>query len=148
MIEVVPAKLKHIFAFLKDIRSEDIEEVEVAAGKPFMRQLPYFLTNFHRLRAVVDGETVLGIGGIESTYVKGTGVIWLLMTYAVETRKVAFLRFSRRYLKELLTQYNLLTNAVYLKNTLHVNWLTWLGAEWVEKTKRFAVFVLRKRGDT
>lgn len=147
MIKVVPATIDHIFEFVDNARKIDIEEVEVASGKPFNSHLPSLLLSLSRVQTVVDGNTgeVLGIGGVEPTNNARVGTIWLLMTHAVETRKIEFLRFSRQYLKKLLDDYECLVNVVYNKNKLHMSWLSWLGAEWVEQNELFSMFILTRK---
>lgn len=147
MIKVVPATIDHIFEFTDNARKIDIEEVEVASGKPFDSHLPSLLLSIDKVHAVIDEETgeVLGIGGIEPTRNLTVGAIWLLMTNTVESRKIEFLRFSRRYLKTLLADYECLMNVVYNKNKLHVSWLNWLGAEWVEQNELFSMFIITRK---
>lgn len=147
MITVVPATIDHIFEFADNARRIDIEEVEVASGKPFDSHLPSLLFSINKVQTVIDDETgeVLGIGGIEPTRNLTVGAIWLLMTNTVESRKIEFLRFSRRYLKTLLADYECLMNVVYNKNKLHVSWLNWLGAEWVEQNELFSMFIITRK---
>lgn len=147
MIKVVPATVDHIFEFADNARKIDIEEVEVASGKSFDLLLPSLLLSINKVQAVIEDETgeVLGIGGIEPTRNLTVGAIWLLMTNAVESHKIEFLRFSRRYLKTLLEDYECLTNVVYNKNKLHVSWLNWLGAEWIEQNKLFSMFIITRK---
>lgn len=147
MIKVIPATIEHIFEFQDNARSIDIEEVEVASGESFNSLLPSLIYSIDKVQAVIDTETgeVLGIGGIEPTRNLRVGAIWLLMTNAVESRKVEFLRFSRKYLKTLLEDYDCLMNVVYNKNKLHVSWLNWLGAEWVEQNELFSMFIITRK---
>jgi hypothetical protein len=147
MIKVIPATIEHIFEFQDNARSIDIEEVEVASGESFNSLLPSLIYSIDKVQAVIDIETgeVLGIGGIEPTRNLSVGAIWLLMTNAVESRKVEFLRFSRKYLKTLLEDCECLMNVVYNKNKLHVSWLNWLGAEWVEQNELFSMFIITRK---
>lgn len=120
----------------------------VASGEPLEAHLPYFLSNLDEVQAVTDDVTgdVLGIAGVvDNPENPGVGIIWLLMTHKVEMRKMEFLRFSRRYLKELFEMWRGLTNIVYKRNKLHIDWLNWLGAEWIEENQEFSRFLISPR---
>lgn len=136
-IKVLKATIGNLVDFYTNARGADLEEVQEATGIPFSYQP---LSSLENLQVVVDGVTgeVLGIGGIQDH------CIWLLMTYAVEDRKIEFLRFSKRYLRELLNTHVYLYNRVYMKNKLHMDWLNWLGAEWLDTDNKFSTFILKK----
>lgn len=144
MITVVNATVDHVLDFMDNVRPIDAEEVLVASGETLESHLSYFLENIHEVKALVDGEVVLGIAGVQDNPNNpGVGIIWMLMTHEVESRKMEFLRFSRRYLKdELFTVWRGLVNVVYKRNKLHVDWLNWLGAEWIEERENFSMFLI------
>lgn len=138
MMKLVDTTIGHLIEFRRTVREIDLEEIEQVSGRGFDDLLVGTLAGCETL--VDESGTVLGIGGIE-----GNNVIWLVTTTAIESRRIEFLRFSRRYLNELLKTYEYLTNVVYLRNQMHVDWLTWLGAEWLDTEGDFSLFVLKRK---
>ena len=150
MMKVIQATEDHFREFLLNARPIDLEEVEAGSGEPFESHISSLVPNIHNIKTLIDAETgeVLGIGGLEDLGSPTVGGIWLLMTKAIETRKIEFLRFSKKFLKEVFAHYKYLTNAVYKRNKLHIDWLTWIGVKWVKETEDFSIFILeRKEGE-
>lgn len=131
---LVDMTLGHLFEFRKNVREIDLEEVERVSGLSFDSHLPF------QCKALLDDDgTVIGIGGVDNH------VVWFIATTAIEARKIKFLRFSKRYLQILLDEHGYLTNVAYKKNQLHIDWLTWLGAEWYEQDEEFVRFILKRK---
>ena len=80
-----------------------------------------------------DTNEVYCIWGIEDDGVLDR-VIWMLCTKKVEEHPIAFLRYCKTYLKDLLDTKPLMWNYVWLGNELHVKWLKWMGATFGETT--------------
>ena len=114
--------------FLKDARKEDLKDVELASGIPFTDKTLEELVDANT-KVLIDRNTgkVYGIGGVTEEH-----LVWLLCTYEVERNKIKFLRFMRKYLKDVLKGHPFLFNVAWLGNTLHIKWLTWLGAKWIK----------------
>ena len=129
--------VRHLLEFLSDVRQEDLEEIKVSSGVDFD---DHTLDSFYNTQVLLDDDgTVLGIGGLEDN------IIWLVTTRSIETRRVKFLRFSKQYLKELLEKHGFLMNAAWAKNKLHIDWLTWLGAEWIDSQDDLKIFKLSNK---
>lgn len=137
-MRLVDTTIGHLVEFRKHVRLIDLEEVEKASGKPFDDHLVAILGDC--LTLLDDSDQVLGIGGFGGS----DHHVWLITTTAVEERKMAFLRFSKAYLSSMLNKCGYLTNIAYVNNTLHMRWLSWLGAEWYETNGEFQRFILRK----
>lgn len=145
MISIVEATQAHLQEYLDNARRIDCEEVEAAGGKPLAVLLSTL--DLSRVKVLIDANTkeVLGIGGEERLWGE-VGTVWLILTNAVESRKMEFLRFSRRFLKDyFFTKYRYIINSVYKRNDLHMAWLSWLGAEWVQETRQFSTFLLERK---
>lgn len=63
------------------------------------------------------------------------GTIWLLGSNGLDQHKLLFLRHSRPWLEALGQQYPVLGNIVLDTNTLHINWLKWLGFTFLKHHK-------------
>ena len=138
------ATQEDILAFIANIRPMDREEVETASGLPFSVHSQELFNHLEKIHVVYHNATLIGIGGLHRIEER-KALIWLLLTSDVEKIKMKFLRFSKRYLKNLFADFDVLFNYVYLKNKLHVDWLTWLGATWVETKEGFSGFLLESR---
>lgn len=114
--------------FMNNARSLDLKEAELMQDTPFTEML---------LKEVEDADVlinerneVMAIGGINFGYTKP--VVWMLCTHRVEQNPVEFLRWTKRYLKNLMPRISNLWNVAWLGNPLHIKWLTWMGARWYE----------------
>lgn len=139
MIKVVGTTLGHLIEFRKNVRDIDLEEIQAITGRTLENET---LASMVRCQTLIDSSgTVLGIGGVEPDQ----HLVWLVTTKAIESRRIEFLRFSRKYLDELLLVHEFLGNLAYMKNKLHVDWLTWLGAKWYKQEGDFALFILERK---
>ena len=147
MMRVIQATNEHVLKYLENARQIDLEEVVAASGQPLEAHLPSLFEHIDSVKALIDENTgeVLGIGGVDPTRIPNIGTIWLLLSNSIEGRRIEFLRFSKRFLRVLFKDFDVLTNCVYKRNKLHIDWLNWLGAEWIGHTKDFSIFVLRRK---
>ena len=137
MITIDTATEKDILEFSKNIRSMDAKEVEFVSGKPFKEHLGFLLTHVEDVRAIKCDGVLLGIGNWYQEQLDwglySPGVIgWMLLTNAVEDHKIEFLRWSKEIVKTLLEAYQDITNVVDSRNLLHVQYLDFLGAKFLE----------------
>ena len=144
-IRILPATTELLQSFIPQIRQLDLEEVEITSGESWEEHSKELFTYQAEAEVIMYKGKILGVLGVRKLEPPNVGLAWLLMTNHVEDNQIAFLRWSRKHLKKILSNYDFLTNLVYLKNTLHVNWLNWLGAKWLETSDPdFGVFRLRK----
>lgn len=82
------------------------------------------------LSIIINGNPV-GIFGVVPTTVEGLGAVWLAGTpEMVSTRhRFRFLRESKKWLNELFQDYKVLGNYIDSRNTVHVEWIKWMGFE-------------------
>ena len=66
---------------------------------------------------------------------RNVGVPWLLATDEINFHSTFFLRQSRRILALWLDNYEMLTNYIHAENTLSIEWLKWLGFDFMETLK-------------
>lgn len=71
---------------------------------------------------------LFGISRVSPLY----GAIWLLGSPGLDQHKWLFLRESPKWLKGLAQQYSVIGNIVLDSNTLHINWLRWLGFTFIK----------------
>lgn len=73
-------------------------------------------------------EVIFGVDPVIEA--PGVGMVWLMATTALDTdniTKFLFARNSKRILRELNEQYPILGAYVDERNTVHLEWLDWLG---------------------
>lgn len=138
---VVNTTVRHLLEFRKGVRDIDLEEVKALSGKDFD---DYTIGAFTEcMTLLTDKGEVAGIGGIQQ--MDGHPIIWLITTKVIETCQIEFLRFSQKYLKTALEKYGYLGNLAYLKNKMHINWLKWMGAEFLDTQGDFVLFCFMKK---
>lgn len=145
MIKVIDATIEHLEDYEKLARPMDLEEIFMVTGRPYSYHKEYLKNTITNIRALIHVETgeLLGIGGLE-----GRGRVWLVTTNNILKYQTEFLRFSLRYRDKLFKTYKTLWNRVYVKNTLHIKWLKWLGAKFCDETiGSFRYFYLERKGD-
>jgi hypothetical protein len=152
MIIVRDLTIGQLIDFLKIARPEDLAEVQAMTGHSILEE-PLALLEGAKAIIFMDcpegEEVLLGIGAVAIECrrgIEGMAIPWLLLTTEVYKHPIEFLRFSKRYLQELLKTVSIVGNAVYAKNELHIKWLTWLGCEWVGEHKGGKIFAFQ-RGD-
>ena len=146
-IELIPATTELLQSFVPQIRPLDREEVEITSGDTWEEHSKELFVHKEEANMIVYKGKILGVLGIRKLEPVTVGLAWMLLTPHVEEHQMLFLRWSKAELKNVIRPYEFLTNLVYLKNTLHINWLNWLGAEWLETSDPdFGVFRLRKEG--
>jgi len=140
--DITLGELKVFFETMKDA---DVEEFEALMGHSLFNMPASYLLD--QTSVVVgkakDQEHVLGLGGVNPE-----GVIWFIPTTKLPWFSTEFLRFSKRYLKELLAIYPRLYNLAYLKNETHIRWLKWLGATWQATRGDFQSFEFTRKEET
>lgn len=146
MIITRPLLMRDLQRFLRDVRGEDLKELAELNGEDFYN-LPASWV-IAGTKAIIHKETgrVLGIGGIELSS-RFYATVWALLTCQVEKHPIEFLRWSKKYLRDMiLTRYEEVGNYVHKDNKLHIAWLNWLEAEWLphDNTSRRA-FILRRK---
>ena len=129
---------------MKNARPKDLQEVKIVSGLKKIR-----LSDFGKCDIIIDDITneVYGVGGVEE--LEGMNGVWLLCTHKVEEHPVKFLRFIKKYNDTLTTKYNPTWNIAWLGNDLHIRWLKWMGAKFLDNVvkingEKFQRFEFRK----
>jgi hypothetical protein len=61
------------------------------------------------------------------------GIAWFLSTDKILEHKIIFLRSAEHYVQNLKIGYNRLMNYVHEGNTVSIEWLKWIGAEFADQ---------------
>lgn len=134
MITVRQATMEDCVFMASRLRPEDVAEIKAAGGST---PLVALLEGFH----YSDPETLkVGLYRDEPFAICGvvpmddlTGAVWALGTTDLAKHRIAFLRRSKGIVEGLHQKYPVLTNCVDARNTLHIEWLRWLGFTFIAK---------------
>jgi|SRR5580704_117825 hypothetical protein len=94
---------------------------------------------------MVDGEIACLWGLAPPTFLSENAYLWLLTTDLVEEHKFLFIRYSQRYVEEMLKVYPRIVGHVETTNTQAIRWIRWLGAKIGEPENGFRPFTIRRR---
>lgn len=140
-IELRKASTVDKFDFVRNIRKWDMIEIQRGYGIYTRAQLFKYLKEIDCTVAVVKhyghDEKILAIGGINDEYLFNVDnrkcyVGWMMFTQAKETHSYAFLKLAKSTVKEALKKYKRLTNTVLMANKMHMKFLDFIGAEWID----------------
>lgn len=84
-------------------------------------------------------------GLIPPSLLSNRAYLWLLSTHIVQEHKFLFIRYSQRYVEEMLKVYDELYGDVLVGNDPAKKWLKWLGAEFGYPDRGRIPFVIRKK---
>lgn len=87
-----------------------------------------------------DGKPIGMFGVTPLAGVDEVGQVWLLGSDEIAVIRVQFLRESKRWLKEISKDYEMLCNVVHEENTLHHRWLKFLGFSFLNHHRPFFEF--------
>lgn len=107
------------------LREEDKKEIAYSNG---LEPRDALLLSFHlgETHAVIWGDEVVALFGHSG--VPGViGVPWMLASPTLSRIRKTFLRECRQYVEGMLQRYGHLENHVWAGNTVHIQWLKWLG---------------------
>lgn len=121
--EALPCDINDIGAHMRPM---DIAECEAVGRSPNEALLHGMETT--EAYTVLYNDRPVGMFGIYRIDLEMAGV-WALGTDEFAGNSTAFLRESLAYRDRLFAEYETLTNCVSSDNTVHIRWLTWLGAE-------------------
>lgn len=113
----------------QNLRERDVEEC-LAQGRTPLHALTFGFQHSRSLYTLVSPEGVpFGMLGVGDSPYPGLGAIWMLGSKDLERFPMTLVRQSRPVLDRLFleTPYDGFYNHVYAKNTLHIEWLKWLG---------------------
>lgn len=136
------------------LRAADLAEIDAATSKTPLEILQTGLQSGDRSYTVelASGE-VVALFGVAPTQEPRLGSVWLLASDGILQIRLTFLRHSLAHLRSLFAGYDLLGNMVDERNTVHVQWLRWLGFRFLRRVpcgrrgETFLEFVRLKDAD-
>lgn len=115
-----------------NMRQADIDELQAGSGVTPRESLLYsFMMGRPCMTMIGHDGAEIGMWGVvpDGRYEKA-GRIWLLGTDALVEdgrNRVRFLKEAKRELARMEQQYDVLWNYMDARNTVHIEWLRWMG---------------------
>ena len=129
--DVMPEHIDHV---AKNMRQHDVDELYRHALLAPLQGLNVSVQNSQYKKAIVLDGKCIGIFGVGTLSMMSTsGFPWILCTPELEKHAMRYLRGSKKYVKEMLAQFDVLENYVYEDNHFTIKWLKWLGFDILEK---------------
>lgn len=123
----------------RNMREADRRELKAASGKGPFEMLALGLIHSEECIALLTEDgTPFAVAGVTRMPDFG-GSVWMLATNDLERCKMRFLRNIRAGVDMWQKKYKLLHNYVDERNTVHINWLRWLGFTFIKRHERFGV---------
>ena len=94
---------------------------------------------------MVDDKVACIWGLAPGSSISNRAYLWLLTTDIVTEHKFLFVRYSQRYVEEMLKQYPVLYGEAEINNEPAKRWLKWLGARFGEPNGRFIPFEIKRK---
>lgn len=127
MNKIVPATLDHVKSLAPRLRKADREELAASTGGDPEEIITLSLAMSSLAWAWVRNGRTLAIFGVAPSGSPGVGIPWLLASPGIARHKVYFVRRSVKYREAMLAAFPVLENWVDCRNTLSIQWLSWLG---------------------
>lgn len=135
---VRPATVDDARYIAKHLRDEDRREIDALTALSPEAVLPQLVNDAAKplCFTTVKGKPV-GVFGVQPTPIPILGTVWCVTTNAILHHKMEFLRASRVHVEHLNEDFPLITNVVDARNSLHINWLRWLGFKFLRRIDRW-----------
>jgi len=119
-----------------NLRQADLDEIK-ARGVPDpieALQVSYEASKPEGYTAMSGGIPIAMMGVVPYEDNPRFGSIWLLGTDAIaDLVPMTFLKWSRRFLPVMMEPYDMVSNIIDKRNTVHLKWLRWLGFSFIRE---------------
>jgi hypothetical protein len=93
---------------------------------------------------MVDGEIACLWGLAPPTFLSTSAYLWLCTTNLVEEHKFLFIRYSQRYVEQMLEIYPEIIGHTATDNLQAIRWIRWLGGEYAPPLAGYRAFTIRR----
>ena len=128
MLYVVHATPRHVRQLSPNLRTADRQEIKALTGlEPGPALTASYCVSTFAYTVLRNGWPV-GVGGIvEQDH--GTAEGWLVGSDDMTSNWVEFAKGSLSFVRNVFDRYELVTNLVDVRNTVHLRWLEWFGCK-------------------
>jgi hypothetical protein len=137
---VRPSQTKDAYKVGLNLRQADRDEVAAQTVESPIRVLVDGITESRPCYTIeTRGGSACGIFGTRDSGYPDCGVVWMLGTDDITTNSRTFLRYSRGWINELHKKYRLLYNVIDARNKIHIEWLSWMGFEFIKTIPQYGI---------
>ena len=127
------AVVEDCYLLANNMRKEDVEEIRHSSGSTPLDALLIGFRMSSRCWTIVWGDEVVAMFGVTPVPKKPRcGAPWLLASDNLKDIRKPFLRHARRALEMVHSLFPVLVNCVWVRNTVHIQWLKWMGFQFLE----------------
>lgn len=127
---VRPANYEDCKELAPRLRQADVKELKYSCGKEPLQALQASFSISEKAWAVIYKDKVIALFGLVRR--ADIGVPWMMASDELKEIQKSFLSECKNYLNEMSEGCSLLTNYVWVGNTVHIKWLKWLGFTFLE----------------
>lgn len=131
--KVRPARLEDAAALAPRLRAADLAELSALSTRSPQTTLEHGIKAGTAYAVELATGEVVALFGVAPTGEPKLGAVWMLGSEGLLSIRLTFLRHSRHWLEQLFAGYSLLGNFVDARNTVHVEWLRWLGFRFLRR---------------
>lgn len=86
-----------------------------------------------------EGTPVALAGVAQSRDYPAVAQIWMVATPKLEDHQIEFLKYSKRFIEEVVAPYDMVYNYVDARNAVHLKWLQWCGFTFINRLPKWGV---------
>lgn len=145
-VEIKPTSHEYIRLIKDRLRQESVDEIQMI-GPDTEDAIAYALVlSRHSWTGLANGEVACMWGINPTSFVSNMATMWMITTPLVEKHAFLFLRWSRRFVEELMQAAEFETIHGQVRADFHrsVSWLKWLGFNVQSPVEGMRYFYLEK----
>lgn len=143
-VEIVEARLDHLFAVMENMRDWERAHCLKLFGNNLEQEAARMLArSLLAFAGFADGKCVIVWGVHTDKILSETGYVWMLGTKFLEDHPIPFLRHTKRQVNLLRESFSRLYGTVLTDLSCGEKWLKWLGFEVGPDEGGIRVFVTR-----
>lgn len=124
---IISAALEDVLELVPNLRQDDINELEALGSNPQQSLLRGFIYSEECYAVKFQNKTIGLFGVSKFNMPKGFGSIWFLGSDECTHHPMTFVKQGIQYVNKWLQEYDVLLNAVDIRNTKHIEWIKRIG---------------------
>lgn len=126
-ITIVSSVLDDVLELAPNLRLDDINELEALGLTPLQSLLRGFIFSSECYSVKWQSKTIGLFGVANHEMPKGFGSVWFLGSDECTNHPITFVKEGIRYTNKWLQKYDIIINAVDVRNKSHVEWIQRIG---------------------
>lgn len=120
------------------LRKEDYQEIKAMTGMSALNSLLIGLSSSDVPMVICnkDNKPIAMLGVVPQGQL---GLIWMVGSNDLKKISLSFIRNCKEVCVVMKSKYKLLYNFVDARNTLHINWLKWMGFTFINKHNQYGI---------